>query len=76
MTVGEFADSQTSARPRQNEIFMDGAGNHYVADRVNGTIRKVALANGSVTRLVGVAEQHGIKLGQLSGSRSTCPACE
>ena len=50
---------------------VDGAGNLYVAD--SSTIRKVGLANGSVTTLVGVAGQAGVKLGPLP-ARLNAPA--
>ena len=45
-------------------VATDGAGSLYVADMGNGTVRRVQLANGSVTTLVGVAGQKGVKLGQ------------
>ena len=36
-------------------IASDGAGNLYVADTSNGTIRKIVIATGAVTTLAGVA---------------------
>jgi sugar lactone lactonase YvrE len=40
-------------------IVGDGAGNLYVADTNNGTIRKVVIATGAVTTLAGAAGQFG-----------------
>ena len=40
-------------------VVTDGAGNLYVADSVNGTIRKIAIATGAVTTLAGNARQTG-----------------
>lgn len=48
-----------------NSVVPDGMGNLYVADTNNATIRKVTLANGNVSTVVGVAGQSGIKLGQV-----------
>jgi sugar lactone lactonase YvrE len=46
----------TTARFREPEgIASDGAGNLYVADTDNNTIRKIALASGQVTTLAGTA---------------------
>jgi sugar lactone lactonase YvrE len=49
-------------------VAVDGAGNLYISDSVNRTLRKMALSSGSVTTLVGAAGQQGVKLGQLRGS--------
>ncbi len=46
-------------------LTVDGAGNLYVADAFNFTIRRIALSNASVTTLVGQIGQRGIKLGPL-----------
>lgn len=43
----------------------DGAGNLYVADFGNATVRKILLATGGVTTLVGMAGQTGVKLGPI-----------
>jgi sugar lactone lactonase YvrE len=48
-------------------LTFDGAGNLYVADSGNSTIRKVVLANASVMTYVGVAGQTGVQLGALPG---------
>jgi hypothetical protein len=40
-------------------VTVDGAGNFYVADDGNGTIRKVVIGTGAVTTLAGVAGQSG-----------------
>jgi sugar lactone lactonase YvrE len=42
-----------------NGITSDGAGNLFVADTYNGTIRKVVVATGEVTTLAGTAGQVG-----------------
>lgn len=42
-------------------LAVDDAGNLYVADRGNGTIRKIELASGSVTTVVGIPGQHGVR---------------
>ena len=45
-----------------NGIALDGAGNAYVADQVNHTIRKVVIASGTVTTIAGLARperRHG-----------------
>ena len=48
-------------------LAMDPAGNLYVADTGNATVRKISLANATITTLVGVAGQHGVKPGPLPG---------
>jgi DNA-binding beta-propeller fold protein YncE len=43
----------------------DGAGNLYIADTGNGTIRKAVLATAAVTTVVGEAGHQGVVLGAL-----------
>jgi DNA-binding beta-propeller fold protein YncE len=45
--------------------------NLYVADSNNNTIRKVVVATGVVTTIVGVAGQAGVKLGPTPGGLNT-----
>ena len=51
------------ARPRastpRSGIASDRAGNLYVADVWDNTIRKVVVATGAVTTLAGVVDQYG-----------------
>jgi hypothetical protein len=51
---------------------VDGAGNVYVADTANDTIRKITLA-GVVTTLAGAARQTGITNGIGSAARFSSP---
>ncbi len=46
-------------------LAADGVGNLYVADAFNHTLRKIRLANATVTTLAGLAKQAGVKLGAL-----------
>ncbi|MCU1282900.1 MAG: Serine/threonine-protein kinase PknD [bacterium] len=57
LTQGGFNDGDAaSARFREPEgLVSDGAGNLYVADTDNNTIRRIALATGAVTTLAGTA---------------------
>jgi DNA-binding beta-propeller fold protein YncE len=54
-------------------LAADGAGNLFIADNHNATIRKLELASAAVTTVVGVAAQRGIKLQSLP-SRLNQPA--
>ena len=49
-------------------VAADEAGNLYVADHFNSTIRRVSLPDSSVTTFAGVVGQTGIKLGLLPAS--------
>jgi sugar lactone lactonase YvrE len=49
-------------------LWYDGAGNLYVADTGNSTIRKIVVATAAVTTVVGVAGSQGVRVGPLPGS--------
>jgi sugar lactone lactonase YvrE len=72
-TVGVIGHADGSGAAAQfnspESIAADPAGNLYVADTFNHTIRKITAA-GVVTTVAGVANQHGIQLGCLPGSLS------
>jgi DNA-binding beta-propeller fold protein YncE len=46
-------------------VAVDGAGNLFVTDTKNNTVRKVQLSNAVVTTVVGIAGQRGVMLGVL-----------
>jgi hypothetical protein len=48
-------------------VASDGAGNLFVADSGNHTIRKIALGTGAVTTVVGSPNRKGVVLGPLPG---------
>jgi sugar lactone lactonase YvrE len=54
-------------------LACDGAGNLYVADSFNGTVRRIVLATGQVTTEVGRASQYGVVLGPLASARLNGP---
>ena len=54
-------------------VASDGAGNLFVADSANATIRKIAVATGVVTTLAGSAETPGSDDGTGSGARFDDP---
>lgn len=60
-----FLDDPTGTGAEQfanpTEVVTDGDGNLYVADRDNFVIRKIELATGKVTTLVGVVGQDGFQ---------------
>ncbi len=49
----------------------DGAGNLYIADNDNGTIRKLVLATAAVTTFAGVPGVQGVRLGPLPAGVNT-----
>jgi hypothetical protein len=55
-------------------VAVDGAGNLFVADTTMHTIRKIAIASGSVTTLAGVAGSPGSDDGVGAGARFSRPA--
>ena len=68
-TAGMIGSSDgTGAAARFNQpgfLGVDGAGNLYVADIGNGTIRKVQISSASVTTYVGSPQQRGVVPGPL-----------
>jgi sugar lactone lactonase YvrE len=58
---------------RPNGIALDGAGNAYVADQGNHTIRKVVIASGAVTTIAGSPGQPGAADGIGSVARFSYP---
>jgi sugar lactone lactonase YvrE len=54
-------------------VTSDGAGNLYVSDSGNDTIRKVVIATGAVTTLAGMAGQAGSADGTGAAARFTTP---
>jgi streptogramin lyase len=46
-------------------VAVDNAGNVYLADTGNHTLRKLSLENGGVTTLAGLPGQAGVKLGPV-----------
>ena len=54
-------------------VDADGAGNLYVADTGNGTIRRIAVATGAVTTLAGTAGQLGSADGMGGDARFNYP---
>jgi hypothetical protein len=51
----------------------DGAGNLFVADHYNHTVRKIVLATGAVSTVVGTPDRHGIVPGPLP-AKLACPS--
>jgi sugar lactone lactonase YvrE len=54
-------------------LACDGAGNLYVADSFNATVRRIVLATGQVTTEIGRASQYGVVLGPLASARLNGP---
>lgn len=54
-------------------VASDGAGNLYVADSVNSTIRKLVIATGEVTTIAGAAEVSAYKDGRGTAARFELP---
>ena len=55
------------------DVASDGAGNLFVADTSNATVRKVVIATGAVTTLAGTASQTGHLDGTGAAARFTQP---
>src|SRR5262249_21278326 len=55
-------------------IAADGAGNLYVADGINDTVRKIVIATGAVTTLAGAPGQAGSADGAGAAARFDAPA--
>ena len=69
MMAGSTDGTGAAARFNGPEgLAVDGNGNLWVADTGNATIRKIALATGTVTTVIGVPGQHGVALGPLPAS--------
>lgn len=65
-TRGSMDGTGTAARFNTPAgLDLDGTGNLYVADYLNTTLRKVSLASGAVTTVIGVVGPLGVKLGPL-----------
>jgi len=60
----------TAAFNNPSGVASDGAGNLYVADTNNHTIRKIDLATGNVTTVIGSPDRTGVSLGALPASLS------
>ena len=72
--VGGYADgvgNQAQFR-LPNSVAVDGAGNVYVADTANNTIRKIT-PNGIVSTLAGISGSHGSADGTGSNARFWAP---
>jgi len=54
-------------------LACDGAGNLYVADSFNATVRRIVLATDQVTTEIGRAGQYGVVLGPLASARLNGP---
>lgn len=67
--IAGFADGVGSAARFNgpSKLAADGQGSLYVADWSNAAIRKIDLASGAVTTVVGVGQQVGVKPGPLPG---------
>jgi sugar lactone lactonase YvrE len=57
-----------------SSITSDGAGNLYVTDSANQTIRRVVIATGAVTTLAGTAGQAGVANGTGAAARFNFPS--
>ncbi len=48
-----------------DDVALDGAGNLFIADYLNSTVRKIQLASATVSTVVGFAGRVGVRLGEL-----------
>jgi hypothetical protein len=55
----------------QGDLKSDGNGTLYLADTVNGAVRKVVVGTRAVTTIVGALSQHTLGLGPLPGGLVT-----
>jgi hypothetical protein len=64
----------SSARFNQpHGMALDGAGGLLIGDLGNGTIRKLTLATGAVSTILGVPNQQGVTTGSLAAARLNSP---
>ena len=72
--VGGYADGAGNHAQFRlpNSVAVDGAGNVYVADTANNTIRKIT-PNGVVSTLAGISGSHGSADGTGSNARFWAP---
>lgn len=66
--IGSADGMGTAARFRgPQRVLVDGAGTLLISDTANQTLRKLDLATGSVTTVLGVVGQRGVALGAVPG---------
>ncbi|MFO0573412.1 MAG: NHL repeat-containing protein [Polyangia bacterium] len=76
MTMTGSSDGIGAAARFRNPqgVTWDGAGNLYVADTDNQTIRQIVIATGAVTTLAGTAGTTGLSDGTGAAARFTSPS--